>query len=494
MKRRFFSVSLLCASVIMIWGCGKQKGPEELSILLRMMPAQERYLRQDLIPKFEKLNNCKVSISTFDNEWDIPKFLTLEQGKKNSSIDLVKTPFEMTRSLVWQGYMQELTAIMDSESIMQDLAEYHQLAAALGYVDGKLYYTPRKLETRVLFYRKSMVADAVGKVGKYEKQIQASLKEMNGQGLPAGYALESDPAQWDWFDVFVIGSIWAHEEYNGVKMGRIAQRGASYGGTALTLVDKAMQLGTAEKEVMELTNDKCAEMLEWEHAFVKNGIYNPAMWQDKWKGSDIYNGIKDGKVFLTYLQQIDCFNVHGWADDAGMPGYLPNAEDMGLAAIPKAVSLELDKSGKPLVEGTRSISTGGWWWGIPKTSTHQKLAYKFARFISSRENQALECSKFGMIPVRKDILLNLPEVFEEGWVGDIFKTSVAQIQTNGLTTVPLVKQYPQISQLYVDAWYALCIEYNDKKDGAMDLSTMKMRLASDFSGKLEEILADKSAK
>jgi len=491
MKKCVIGVSLICAA--MMWGCAKYGQPQELSILLRMMPAQERFLQQELLPKFEKENNCKVILSTFENEWDIPKFLSLEQGKKKAAIDLVKTPFEMTRSLVWRGFMQDLTTVVDSTQVMQDLAEYHQLASGLGFVDGRLYYLPRKLETRVMFYSKSKVADAVAKFESQKKRIVAELKKLNGYGLPSGYAIESDPAQWDTYDVLVVGAIWAGEKMqDSVKVGRIGQRAASYGGTALTLVDKAMQLGANEKDILDVTAEKCAEMFLWENVFVKMGIYNPGMWQDKWKGSDLYNGIKDGKIYLTYVQQIDCFNIHGWADDPGMPGYLANVEDMGLALIPKAVSFELDKSGKPMYEGTNSISTGGWWWGIPKTAAHKELAYKFMRFITSRENQALECSKFGMIPVRKDILNNLPEVFDQGWVGDIFKTSVAQIQKNGLTTVPLVKQYPQISSLYIDAWYTLCIEYNDKKDGAMDLSTMKMRLASDYSGKLEEILADKN--
>ena len=124
-----------------------------------------------------------------------------------------------------------------------------------------------------------------------------------------------------------------------------------------------------------------------------------------------------------------------------MPSYLPEEGDMGLAIVPQAVSFELDSTGKPLFEGTRSISTGGWWWGIPTTSPNPQLAYAFARFVTSRANQAKECSRFGMIPVRKDILNKLPEVFDQGWVGDIFKTAVTQVQTNGLTTVPLVAAY-----------------------------------------------------
>jgi ABC-type glycerol-3-phosphate transport system substrate-binding protein len=171
-----------------------------------------------------------------------------------------------------------------------------------------------------------------------------------------------------------------------------------------------------------------------------------------------------------------------------MSSYLPQEDDMGLSVVPKAVSFELDSAGKPAFEGTRSISTGGWWWGIPKTAPDAKLAYKLARFITSREMQAKECSRFGMVPVRKDILNKLPQVFDQGWVGDLFRISVDQIALNELTTVPLVKTYAELSQNFIDAWYGLCVEYKEADGEPMNFSTMKMRLASDYLDKQKEVL------
>jgi ABC-type glycerol-3-phosphate transport system substrate-binding protein len=489
---RKLRIALACALVAVVSlglaGCvGMKKAKQEFTVLIRMMPAQQRFFEQEIVAKFNKEHNCKITVAPFTNQLDIEKFLKLDAGKRQPEIGLVKTPFEVTRVLVYKGYMQPLTAVVDSVQVMQDLAEYHQLATALGYVNGLPYYIPRKLETRVLFYRKSMVADAVSKFDKYKKQIGEELKKQNKYGLPKDYVLESDPAQWDLYDLFVVGYIWSKEEYNGVKMPRLAHRGAKYEGTALDLVDRALQLGATHQDILSL-GDKTVQAFLWENVFVRNGLYNPGMWQDPWRGSDLYNGIKDGKVFCANLQQIDCFNVHGWADDPGMPSYLPDVKDMGLCVMPKAVSFDLNAEGRPAVDGTRMISTGGWWWGIPKTSPNAKLAYEFARYVTNHDNQAKECSKFGMIPVRKDILLNLPNVFDEGWVGDIFKTSVEQVNDNQLTTVPLVKGYPLVAQNLVDAWYKLCVGYNEKKDGKMDADIMKQKLAKDFVPKEREIL------
>lgn len=490
MRLRYLFYLITGAMILgMIPGCAKNSS-QEITVLLRMMPAQERFFREQIIPDFEKQNNCKINIATFTTEWDIEKILDLEKNKKDKAIALVKTPFEMTRVLVEKGYIKELNSIQDSDRVLQDLAEYHPLASGLGYVNGKAYYLPRKLETRTLFYRKSKVADAVSKFSNHKDRITKELKAMNGYGLPADYALESDPSQWDFYDVYVVGSIWANEEYNGVKIGRLAHRGARYAGTALDLVDKSLQLGASKEDILSLTADKVVETYVWERAMIKSNLYNSAMWQEQWKGANIYNAIKDGKVFLTVFQQIDGFLVHGWPDDPSMPSYLPEKDDMGLCVMPKAVSFELDSAGKYTFEGTRAISTGGWWWGVPASTSDKnaKLAYAFARYITSRDVQAKECSRFGMIPVRKDIITNLPQVFDQGWVGDIFKTAVEQIKVNDLTTVPLVKSYAELGQNMIDAWYGLCVEYKDANGEEMNFSTMKMRLASDYLTKQKDLL------
>lgn len=489
MKLRGFKAGTLFACIVFSMMSCTTQTKNELTILIRMMPAQDRYFREEIVPAFEEQYNCKVNVATFNSQFDIERLLKLDAKKGKPEIALVKTPFEMTRVLAKKGLMKPLTEAVDSLRVNQDMAEYHQLASGLGYIDGRPYYIPRKLETRILFYRKSMVADAVIKLPAHKARIQSELKQQNGYGLPAGYELEEDPAEWDFYDLYVVGSIWANEEYNGVKMGRLAHRGARYGGTSLFLVDRALQLGATKDDILQLDSPHMVETYLWERVLIRNGLYNPGMWNDPWKGSNIYNGIKDGKVFLAYLQQIDNFIVHGWPEDAAMPTYLPDSDDMGLAVVPKAVSFRLDKSGKPVDEGSRAISTGGWWWGIPTAAENDSLAYELARFITNKDNQAEEVSRFGMLPVRKDILTNLPEVFTEGWVGEIFSTSVDQLKINELTTVPLVEQYSLIALNLVEAWYKLCVEYDAEKNGEMDFERMRTALVNDFLPEHQEMLA-----
>ena len=64
------------------------------------------------------------------------------------------------------------------------------------------------------------------------------------------------------------------------------------------------------------------------------------MWDDPWRGSNLYEAVRDGKVFLTILQQIDFFNIHGWEESPEMRGFMKDPSDMGVASMPKAVSFD----------------------------------------------------------------------------------------------------------------------------------------------------------
>ena len=73
----------------------------------------------------------------------------------------------------------------------------------------------------MVVYSRSKVADAVGAWRKYKENIDQELKKYNGFGLPATYILEEDVNEWDYFDVFVAGWIWAHTIYDGKHEARV---------------------------------------------------------------------------------------------------------------------------------------------------------------------------------------------------------------------------------------------------------------------------------
>ena len=115
MKVRSALVCVCIAVVAMCMiGCtGAKKNVQEFTVLIRMMPAQQRYFEQEMVAKFNKENNCKITVAPFTDQWDIEKWLKLDASKKQPVIGLVKTPFEATRMLVYKDYMMPLTKVTD---------------------------------------------------------------------------------------------------------------------------------------------------------------------------------------------------------------------------------------------------------------------------------------------------------------------------------------------------------------------------------------------
>jgi len=140
--RRLAYIAVGVVAFVMFGSCGK--GPkEELTVLIRMMPAQQRYFKNEILPAFEKKHNCKVKLTTFNNEADLKMMLELDARKKEPSISLVKVPFEITRQLAEEGLVQKLDQVVSKDRVMKDMAEFHPVAAALSMVNREAYYIPR---------------------------------------------------------------------------------------------------------------------------------------------------------------------------------------------------------------------------------------------------------------------------------------------------------------------------------------------------------------
>jgi ABC-type glycerol-3-phosphate transport system substrate-binding protein len=138
---------------------------------------------------------------------------------------------------------------------------------------------------------------------------------------------------------------------------------------------------------------------------------------------------------------------------------------MGVATMPQGCSATLDKNGTVEREGCKAVTTGGWWWGIPRDSPNQRFSYQMARYITSTKSQLKDCSRFGMIPVRKDILSDMSMLFGEGWITEIYETSFKQLMNNGTAVLPANNNIDKIGNLYLDAWSDIVVGKNWSKQG-----------------------------
>ena len=452
LKVRLFSLLGIC---LLIFSCAEKPERPEITVLIRMMDIQDLWFREKM-KEFENTNQVKINVATFDQVEDVREMIDLEKKSGKKTIGLVKTAMEMVYPLATENYVIPLQDITNPSQLEKDLKEYLPEALEVGTVDNKVYYIPRKLETYLLFFLKSKVQDALDSWDKNREGINLLLKNVNGYGLPKGYRLESDPQEWDYYDLAVLSYFWANHPYQGLTLPRVAHRGKRYAGTVNELITRVYQLGGDKEDVLSMTADPVIDCLQWESFFIRNNLYHPGMWEQAFSGGDIWNAISQGEVFLCFMHQIDLFFVHGGSDPT-MTGYLSDPQDMGLSIMPKGMSLDLTDQRRPRRQGGHVSNLYGWWWGIPVTSPDPKLSYRLARFITNKENQIEECSRFGMYPVKNDVLDNLEQAFDAPWKQDIFKVSRLQFES-GTQPAPQLTQWPQIGKNYLDAWYEIAVD------------------------------------
>ncbi|MGD9034263.1 MAG: hypothetical protein PVH02_16450 [Desulfobacteraceae bacterium] len=458
--------------------------PTPITILIRMMDPQERWFQENILKAFEEGNHCKVIIKRFWNEQDVIRILKSEkEGRKKSNVCLVKTPLHLTLLLYKDKFIKPYDDILrdldlnesEIQSWLQKVKDDYDPVAlemcSFNTITGKkLFFLPRKLETRLIIYRKSKVADAVKDWKRFRKELNAILEKANDYGLPRDYKLESDVNKWDYYDLLVAGYYWANTQYYGEKTARLAHRSKNYGGTVLGLIDRALQLGATGEDIYDMYSfsEAIVDLFHWEAIFRKYNLYCEGMWEgDGLSGSGIYEGIAENRVFLTWMHQLDSLLIFG-SEEMGIKGFIQDRKDLGIAIMPKGVSFPLTEDGLPKRTGSRKAHTFGWFWGIPINAPEPELALKLGQFITSHECHLGECKNFFLIPVRKSVRNALNAVLNTDWKAQVYRKSIEQFEINGDRMVPRFKRlddYEEFIHDYYDAFEEIVIKMRYSSKG-----------------------------
>ena len=406
-----------------VWNNDSKKS---LVVLINTLPVQQRYLRDEVIGGFEKLYKCKIHFLNYQTNENLINLLAADSA--NTRIALVSVPFDMARDLASSNKITPLDDIV-SESVFQfDSEMYFENFLKFGEIDGKYYYLPHKVEVPVLFYLKSKVSDALSKYLKYQKEIDVVLKAANGFGLPNGYILEENPNEWDLYDIFVVGYIFANEEYENGKDGRIFSQNIFFTSKDNRRVaDYASALGADGEDFQNLSGEGLEEMRLWKQYFMENNIFNKMSYSRDVSPLESYLAIRNGDIFMAYFVQNDCFNVVEGTDESRMFPYISDVSDVGVALVPSAVSFTLDKNGNLTNAGRRISEINGFVWGIPENAKEKDLAYLLIQYLNNRNHNTKESVRFGDIPVRQDVLTNLQNIYDERWLGEGYASAIYQI-------------------------------------------------------------------
>ncbi len=426
---------------------------EEIIIYIRMMDSQDKWFRENIVTGFQEEYGVTVTVKTFETEADMMNVLQLDAEK--GTIGVVKTVGSALNTFVQGDFLMPVSDVSTYDAAATETKYDPATIKAASDDEGNVWALPRKQENFAMAYSISAVEDAVANWETQRDVIEAAFAAENGVGLPTDYALEADPNEWDWFDLAVVGMYWGNTEINGVTQPRMAHRAKIYEGTTFEIMHKVFQINGTPEDMLDPTSAPVVEAMKWEAFSVGNNIYNPTMWEEMWSGGGIWNGFANGSVYLAFMSQLDQFFIHGGSNPE-MTGYMVDPADMGVATMPRGVSMELNDEGQPVTTGTKATYDNSWYWSIPKDAPNPELSLELINYINNEENHAAEAATFGIMPVTNEVLDNMDTLIEEDWMREVFE--VGQMQAaEGAYSVPSATNWTQISTAYQEAWHDICV-------------------------------------
>lgn len=436
-------VYIIVIGIVLI-GCSPLK---KLTVLVDMEPDQRQYFKNTMLFGYEKKTAIKVNVFDYKNADSLEEYLKKYSGRVN----LVEIPLEKSDVLARKGFFKPLDSFLTSEELR--FFNDNFLLGSFGMVSNRPTLIPRSFETPVLVFNKSKVADAL-KIWVDNKEVIAqSLKTYNGFGLPAGYKLEDDPSRWDMYDIAVVGLLWKKGADGGSRIAHVSKKNSDL----LSFIEGGVyRCGGDSLAVLGCRGDALIDFLHWESLLSLTGVYNQKMWDKGWGADDLMNAFVNGEIYCMILSLGDCFKLRG-TGHAERRGMLKNPDDMGLALLPQGGSVELDNSGNIKRRGGRGVATKSTWWAIPYNASSAIMSYRLAKYLSDTLQHAAEVSRFGRIPVRKEIVDTLGVLIKDPWAKKGLEVSLEQIVHNAEYNVSERLYSQMYINLYIDIWYGMIV-------------------------------------
>ncbi|MGH7725435.1 MAG: extracellular solute-binding protein [Candidatus Eiseniibacteriota bacterium] len=423
-------------------------------VLVDMNEAEADWFRAR-VDAFAEQHRVKLTVVAFASPDELGRQLEGERLARQKRILLVQAPQEMLVPLVDEGLMLPLTDLGGKGRIREISARFLPEAVSAGQPGGNPYYLPATVTTTLLFYSKKRVAEAVEGWESVRPTVDGWLREANGNGLPRNYVLEADPMLWDSYDVAVVAAFWATREFEGLRTPRLAHSAARNAGTAMDLASRVFAFGGSNEQLLSLDGHGLWDAFAWESFFFEHGLYHPSMRRESWDANDLLAAIAQGQIYLCTLTEPDVYRLHG-TGAPGMEGFLKEPGDLGVARLPRGLSLAQDQKQGSRTGGSFSARSGTWW-GVPRTAPDAPLALALAEHVTSPELQTDWCRAFGYLPPLRDLVADLDVVFREDWAFQIARTAKSQALELG-RALPSSPRWRRAQPVLIAAWDEACAE------------------------------------
>ncbi len=331
---------------------------------------------------------------------------------------------------------------------------------------GGLRFVPATISTPLLYYSRARVAEVVAGWEADRGRIDAAIRRAGGSGLPSQYQLEPDPDDWDTFDIAVLAATWATHPYDGLTSPRVAHAATGDAAT-VDLATRAFAQGVTAPDMLDLDAIELRDALAWESVCFAAGWYHPAMTKESWEQNDLLSATAQGQVFLGWLDMPHLFRLHG-TGAPGLEGFLKDPADLGVARVPRGVSLDLERS-LPARGGDPLAAIDGLWWTVPRTAPDAPLAFDLVTMLSAREFQADWAGAFGRLPARRELLAELDLLFETDWQFAIARTAKQQALERGRTQ-PGSLRWRNNGRALVTTWREVCVEQRNADPYAIGIA------------------------
>jgi len=445
---------LLLAGALLGAGCGKQS-PREMAVFVQGSDAYAKWL-QEKLSDFGKSLGWKISVDTYFQDEDILDRLNLEKDGRSNKIGVVEVPLELSNYLREKKLIIPLKRAVSEEQLRWDLRKYDFRLFPMVEDSRKAALVPERENIFLMVYFKPAVNEVLRDWKLYEREFSFVMQKYNHWGLPARYAMEDNPEKWDFYDLAFMAYYWAAKPYQGLLIPRLAHWSAPTTGTLNDLSLRAYELGASTKDLFDPLNAHLVDMFQWESLFVKEGFYNPGMWESDWSGTELVSEFLAEHLFLAFLDQSQVFDLlRSLASDTLQVALKLN--EVGISSLPKGCSLPLGHNLLPEREGKKMSGSYAWSLGIPSRFGNPQLSYKVIRFITSENLQRQAMNTFGFLPSRKNVLTSSDSVLDSSWKRAVFRVVKKQIST-AVQPFPSNSMWNKIGARYLAAWEDICVE------------------------------------
>jgi hypothetical protein len=409
----------------------------KVKILLRASQPRIDWMNQNEFSEFGRPRDLTfefVSAKDFEEAYD----LLLKEKDQPTGIALADIDDEHAEELKARGAVRAIKDGARPEDLAAATDEYIPESVKRGQFDGVQWFLPKRALVDVAVFLRPAVEEAYLHWQVDRAAIESALKEANGIGLPADYALEKSPDEWDTFDLFVAGWHWSHHPAAWAEQAKVLDHTPALTAPRVgypcgdnedasdEFLNALYRHGATDETFMKTDAPHLLDTLQWRALFRKHGIVPAGCEGDGLDTFAINTLFHDRKLAWAPIDQADSLWLHGGARRDAPEG-MPGASDLGWATLPRGVSVELDPHRVPVRSGKSFSFEEVHLWAVPVHSPEPAIAFEVARFLNQRGLQQRETEAQGMLPIRNDLRQDYPILFRLDWMQRMLDASFRQI-------------------------------------------------------------------